>query len=97
MPNWLALFIAGCAALITVTGAAKVVVSWLAPVKKFNDRVKILESKADKDYTALTKLQETNQLLCKGVLGLLDNKITGNSIDRLKVIKHEMQEFLINR
>ena len=59
-------------------------------LRQLNERVTILEStnrKQDKFVEAM----------CGSMLALLDHNINGNSIDKLKEAKEEMQEFLIHR
>ena len=59
-------------------------------LKKLNERVTVLEStnrKQDKFVEAI----------CSSMLALLDHNINGNSIEKLKEAREEMQEFLIHR
>ena len=52
----------------------------------------------------LQKLEKANlhqdkyvNAMCETMLALLDHSITGNSVDKLKKAKEEMQEFIIHR
>ena len=46
-----------------------------------------------RDYYQL----KSNQMLCKSMLALLDHEITKNSIEKLKKVKTEMQNYLIEK
>ena len=59
-------------------------------LKQFNERLTVLESTNRKQ----DKFVET---MCAAMLALLEHNINGNSIDKLKEAKEEMQEFLIHR
>ena len=59
-------------------------------LKRINERVTVLESK-DK------RQDQFVSAMCSAMLALLDHNINGNSIDKLKDAKEEMQEFLIHR
>ena len=87
----------GAALIVTIGGAVTVIVNWLRPAKKFADRVKDLEAHDARDYIVINDIKETNKLLCKGIICLLDNKITNNSIDKLKEVKEEIQQHLIKK
>jgi len=59
-------------------------------IKRMDERLTVLESKDKKQ----DKFVET---MCSAMLALLEHNINGNSIDKLKEAKEEMQEFLIHR
>lgn len=59
-------------------------------LKKLNERVTVLES-------TNRKQDQFVNAMCGAMLALLDHNINGNSIDKLKEAKEEMQEFLIHR
>ena len=40
---------------------------------------------------------ETEKMLCKCMLALIDHEITGNSIEHMKEIRSEMQAYLIEK
>lgn len=53
-------------------------------------RIKCLESK-------MCESEESNRIICKSLLVLLNHEITGNCIDNLKAQRDELQQFLIDR
>lgn len=64
------------------------------PAMRLGKRVDVLEEKADKDYSSITEIKETNSLLCQGMIALIDSHITGNNIDQLKKTKESMIKHL---
>lgn len=59
-------------------------------IKTLKERVAILESNTHKQDKFISAM-------CESMLALLDHNINGNSIDKLKAAKEEIQEFLIYR
>ena len=59
-------------------------------LKKLSERVTILEGNNRKQDSFISAM-------CGAMLALLEHNINGNSIDKLKEAKEEMQEFLIHR
>lgn len=95
------------AAFITAIGAAWAYIKkWKSESKPAKNSKLIhqhTEQIASLD-TRLTALEKTNQkqdqfvtAMCASMLALLDHGINGNSIDKLKQAREEMQEFLIHR
>lgn len=62
------------------------------------------KKKIENHERRITKLEESDnekdqsiKLLCEGVLALLSHSINGNSIDKLKDAKDELEKYLINK
>lgn len=51
----------------------------------------------DKDLKEIKLLEEANRHLCQCMVALMDHEITGNSIERLKNAKDELNRFLIEK
>lgn len=97
-----------CGMIVALGGAAAVIGKLFAPFKAINARLDALEKRhtADQednekrlksDLEVLHQQEETLQHLCQCVLAQMDNAITGNSIDRLKRAREEMNKHLIER
>ena len=86
-----------CGAIATVGSAITVVVRWIAPAVKLSNRVSDTEKRQKKDYQTLMDVKEMNSILCRSMLSLIDHQINGNSIDKLKKSKDEIQTYLTNR
>lgn len=87
--------IAGGAVLLF--NASKGILGALSPIKKLKDKIYKHDELLDKDNKRLTSIEDTNKMMCKSMLALLDHEITGNSIEKLKKVKTEMQDFLVER
>ena len=69
-----------------------------------SELIQELKAKVEKNDERLTRLENVNrrqdkfvEAMCSSMLALLDHNINGDSIDKLKEAKAEMQEFLIHR
>ena len=65
-------FLAGCVAISTIGGALAVIGKWLSPAVDFVERLEKLERHQKEDYERITKNEETNRLLCNGMICLLE-------------------------
>lgn len=61
-----------------------------AIIKNHEERIKKLEEKN-------VEHDSSQRVLCNGMLALLSHSINGNSIDRLKEAKNELEQFLIKK
>lgn len=93
-------------AIVTLGGALAVIerVRNSSRSKKNEDRIKSLEDQATTTDARLQALERANRsqdkfvgAICETMLAMLDHEITGNSIDKLKKARDEMNEFLIHR
>lgn len=95
------------AGLVTaVGGAATYIRKWYTESKATKNSVVIQEHTEQLRSIdgRLQKLETSNALqeqyvnaMCETMLALLDHSITGNSIDKLKKARDEMQAFIIHR
>lgn len=68
--------------------------------REFDCKTKELEqlrSYQSIDHDRLKDLEKGNEVMCKCMLALTDHELTGNSIDKLRKAKEEMQNYLIER
>lgn len=83
---------------IAVIGSASAVVAKiLSPTMKLYARVRALEENYKVHQETMEDVKNTNRLLCEGILSILDNTITGNSVENLKAVKAEIQDYLIRK
>lgn len=83
---------------ISVIGSAGlVIIRVIRPAFRLQKRVKVLEERVQSDLRIIEEIKETNYLLCEGILRILENTITGNSVENLKVVKTKIQDFLIRK
>lgn len=79
-----------CGAVIVVGGAASVVRRWLKPFLEIQERVQNLENSRE-------KTEEGVEVLCKCMLALMDNALTGDNALTIRSARDEMQNYLIAR
>lgn len=99
--------------IITVGGAQVVISRWLSPAKRlkqtvddkvdksaFNElktKVEKLEQYQSIDHKELKVVELGNEKICKGILAIMDHELTGNSIEKLRKTKDELQDYLIEK
>ena len=70
-------------------------------LRKPNDDLKIAVKKhtelLEKDNKRMHAYEESNQMILKCLLVIINHEITGNGIDKMKTARDELQEFLINK
>ena len=97
-----------CALIMAIGGAIVMLNKLSAPIKRIEERLDKLEARHDKDQSTNEKkleqdhkdigmLNESNRHICECMMALMDHEITGNSVERLKEARNDMNSFLINR
>lgn len=97
-----------CGMIVAVGGAAAIIAKLFAPIKRIESRLEALEKKHEQDqegnieklnqdHKDIHKLDESNRHICECMLALMDHEITGNSVERLKQARNDLNSFLINR
>ena len=56
-----------------------------------------LKDYQNEDHDRLKTLEKGNEAICKCILAITDHELTGNSVDKLKQAKEEMQNYLIEK
>ena len=93
-----------CTAIAAIGGATLVISRWLSPFKKLKERIETLEkelaeckSYQKSDHKELEKVEMGIEKICKCTLAITDHELTGNSVDKLREAKDEMQNYLIQK
>lgn len=86
-----------CGAIAVIATAVGVVLKCVAPFNDLKKRVAILEQKFTADHSELEKVELGIEKICKCTLAITDHELTGNSVDKLRAAKDEMQDFLISK
>lgn len=68
-----------------------------APVNNLEETVKDHDEKLKKDHERLNKLEEAMRILMRSQIAQLDHEISGNSVDKLRDSRNEIQQFLIDK
>lgn len=90
---------------IAALGAASAaVMKWFSPFRKMKDDIaklkedfKNLKSYQNTDHAELKKVEIGIEKLCKCTLAITDHELTGNSVDKLREAKDEMNNYLIHK
>lgn len=83
---------------VVALGSAIAVFSrFFSPFKELKARVDKLEAYQNNDHNALKTLETGNEKICKCILAITDHELTGNSVDKLRKAKDEMQDYLIEK
>lgn len=86
-----------CLLITTLWGIWKIV----KELKKPNDDLKNTVAQHDKlldnDNKRLKEIEDSNKMILQCLLIIINHDITGNGIDKMKDVRDELQEFLINR
>lgn len=86
-----------CGSVITIAGAIGVIMKIFAPFSTLKKRVDDLERRFEGDHTKLEKVEIGIEKICKCTLAITDHELTGNSVDKLREAKDEMQDYLIQK
>lgn len=102
-----------CGALVLIGGAIALIVKCFAPFQKMKAEVaskaSVCELEALKkdvenlknyqniDHAELKKVELGIEKICKCTLAITDHELTGNSVDKLREAKDEMQDYLIQK
>lgn len=91
-------------AIAVVGGATAVIARWLAPFRTLKAKVAALEAEVAEckryqksDHLELEKVELGIEKICKCTLAITDHELTGNSVDKLRAAKDEMQDYLIQK
>lgn len=86
-----------CAFVASIWGVWKIV----KEIRKPNDDLKATVDKHEQllndDNKRLKEFDESNQMVLKCLLVIINHEITGNGIEKMKEARDELQTFLINR
>lgn len=90
--------LAGFGALAIIGGGVKIIIQTFSPFRNLKDRVAKCEVRLDKhdeflsnDKTALTELKNLSKENLKVNIALLNHFIEGNGIDKMKVLRDDIQ------
>lgn len=94
--NWETI-LAVAGGVVVLGNCLKTLGAWLAPAKRLTETVAEHERKLQADNERLGQLETDNQMILKSLFALVNHDIDGNGIDRLKVTREELQDYITNR
>ena len=86
-----------CAFIVGVWGVWKIVKELRKPSDDMKATVAEHSKLLNKDNKRLTEVEESNQMILKCLLVIINHEITGNGIEKMKKARDELQTYLINR
>lgn len=89
--------LAFCAIVTAVWGVWKIIKELREPNDELKRTVKKHSEILDRDNVRLKEIESSNRMILQSLLVLINHNITGNSIDKMKTIRDELQDFLINK
>lgn len=97
MNDFIQTLLAICGGVSILGGAIRIIISAFSPFKKLVKQVEGHEEKLCNGNERLKKVEESNRMLLKCQLVVIEHLATGNHIDKLKETQEEVQDYLINR
>lgn len=79
-----------CGSIVVVGAAISVIKRFAAPFSGVQERVAKLEISHQTTKAGV-------KVLCKCMLAMMDNAVTGDSVDKIIEARDEMQQYLISR
>ena len=82
---------------VAIATAGGVIAKWFTPYKALKSTVEHNTKLLKKDNERIIECEAADKQICVAMLALLDHGITGNSVDRLRKARDNMQEYLADR
>ena len=86
-----------CALVASLWGLWKIVKEWKKPSDDLKSTVNKHDALLDNDNKRLKDIEDSNQMILKCLLVIINHSITGNGIEKMKDIREELEAFLINK
>ena len=89
--------LAVCSFIAALWGVWKIVKEVKKPSDDLRASVNKHEDLLHKDNERLKEVEESNKMILQCLLAIVNHEITGNCIDKMKVVRDELQEYLIKK
>ena len=89
--------LAFCALLTAIWGVWKIVKEIKKPNDDLKEKVTEHDMLLDNDDKRLASIEESNKMTLQCLLVIINHEITGNGIEKMKLARDELQEYLINK
>ena len=87
-----------------IVGGISAITKLFNPFKDLKKRIDEHEQKLCNDHLRMNDIdnsmhgvEESNKVICKSLLVLLNHEVTGNGIDKLKAQRDVLEQFLIDK
>lgn len=85
-----------CAFISAIWGVWKIVKELRKPNDNLRASVEKHENLLNNDHKRLSEIEQSNRMILKSLLVIINHDITGNGVDKLKTTRDELQAFLID-
>ena len=89
--------LAFCGLITALWGVWKIVKEIKKPNEDMKDTVDKHSQMLNNDNKRLKEVEGSNQMTLKCLSVIINHEITGNGIDKMKEVREELQNYLINR
>ena len=86
-----------CGVITALWGVYKIYVELMKPSRELKKKVELHDTYLENDKQSITEIQESNKIMCKCMLVLINHEITGNGIDKMKSMRDELNDYLIEK
>ena len=86
-----------CGFVAAVWGVWKIIKEVRKPNEDLRTLVKEHEHRIEDDESRLKEYEDTNQMVLKCLLAIINHEITGNGVDRMKKLRDDLNDFLIDK
>lgn len=86
-----------CGFIAAVWGVWKIIKEVRKPNEDLKTLVKEHEEKIEHDEMRLKEFEDTNQMVLKCLLAIINHEITGNGVERMKKLRDDLNDFLIDK
>lgn len=90
--------------LVCISGGVSVIIKMLSPFKKLKAQVEEHEDKLSEDFRrfdetskTIKEVEETNKVICKSLIVIMNHEATGNGIEKLKEQRDALEQYLIDK
>ena len=90
--------------LTCIVGGISALTKIFSPFKNLQKQVTEHDEKLKNDFQRMNNIdksmhdvEESNKVICKSLLVLLNHEVTGNGIDKLKAQRDVLEQFLIDK
>lgn len=86
-----------CAFLTGLYGVWKIIKELRKPNDNLKDVVASHTQLLNSDEKRMQEIEDSNQMILKCLLVIINHEITGNGIEKMKQARDELQDYLINK
>ena len=85
-----------CTFIAAIWAVWKIIKEVRKPNHDVKDKVERHDELLDNDNKRMKKIEESNQMILKSLIAIINHEITGNGIEKMKEAREDLQNFLIN-